>query len=299
MIERLPAPVSPAVPDRGRVQVRDGHLLTDKGTRLRGVTFGTDARPDFAFDQAMFDEMAQGSGLNAFHVYLENSALETGARMAQADQLVELTSRAGMYLLVGMGGGNLGGTFDRNKVLSFAAFYAQRYADRSHVLFELQNTPETSCDAVFKPETLDMERDAYATIHAVAPQAHVALFSYDKVPTAQALEGALDAMQGSVDWSKASIAIHPLTCAGADTLPGVLDLVRARGIVMFAGDLGRGQALSVTGRLEDLGVGWFSLDWVWSSTDFAAFRGAHEAAGVTWCPDFGVWPQDSAACRAP
>lgn len=194
-IERLPVPASS---DRGRVQVRDGELFTDKGTRLRGATLGLDAAPDTVLEQALFDELSHESGLNAFHVYLENNDDVTGVNVDQADRLVELTSHAGMYLLLGIGGGHLRDDFDLEKVRSFWEFYAPRYAARSHVMYEVQNQPELGCDGPLRAATVEMEREAYARIRELAPDSHVALFSYHATPTAAALSSALDAMAGVV-----------------------------------------------------------------------------------------------------
>ena len=295
-IERLPAPISP---DRGRVQVRDGNLFTDKGTRLRGATFGVDARPDFVFEQSLLSQMAGEAGLNALHVYLEDYADETGVNAAQADALVELTSKAGMYLLIGIGGGAAGGTFDLDKVLSFWSYYAPRYADRTHVLFEIQNIPEDVCDVPLQVATLDMEREAYATIRASAPDSHVALFSFKALPSAEVLGSSLDALQGSVDWSNASVALHSGACGAADNLPDALETARARSIAAFVSELSNGTPLSVTLRLEAERVGWFNFDWLVFDTDLAAFRAAHAAAGISWCPDFGSWPEDASTCSTP
>jgi hypothetical protein len=295
-IERLPE----QLPDRGRVQVRDGNLLTDKGTRLRGATLGIDAAPDAQLDQATFDELSQGTGLNAFHVYLENYANETGVYAAQADQLVELTSQAGMYLVLGIGGGRGNATFDLAKVRSFWDFYAPRYAQRSHVIYEIQNQPEQTCDAPFKAETLDMEREAYARIRALAPDTHIALFSYHGVPTAAALKSSLDAMVGLVDWSRASVAFHDGdNCATSAELPDVLAVSAGGPVAVFVSELTSGTPVAETGVLEAARVGWLNFHWLVQNRDLVAFRSEHDAAGVSWCPDFGSWPQDAERCTAP
>lgn len=295
-LERLPPPASP---DRGRVQVRDGNLLTDKGTRLRGSTFGVDARPDFAFDQALFDEMATEAGLNAFHVYLESRSDETGVNVAQADLLVELTSKAGLYLVLGIGGGTAGGTFDIEKIRSFWNFYGNRYASRTHVIFEIQNIPEHTCDAPYQPETLAMEREIYAAIRAVAPDTHVALFSHVGIPTPSALAGSLDEVDGEVDWSKTSVAFHSeARCVEVDALGSTLEVTRERNIAAFISEVSQGE-LALSGTFEANRVGWFNFRFVVFERDFEIFRREHEDAGVTWCPDFGVWPEDSSSCRAP
>jgi hypothetical protein len=299
-IERLPAPAVPASPDRGRVQVRDGNLMTDKGTRLRGATIGIDAAPDAKLDQALFDELAHENGLNAFHVYLENHSDVTGANAAQADLLVELTSQAGMYLMIGIGGGDLNGTYDLPKVRAFWDFYAPRYAARSHVIYEIQNQPELACDAAWQSTTFDMEREIYRKIRKVAPDTHVALFSYHSTPTSAVLGDALDAMEGVVDWSKASVAFHGTAiCVPSAELPDVLALARGRGVASLVSEVPNTAPASETSVFEDARVGWFNFHFIVKSRDFVTFRGDHDAAGVTWCPDFGTWPEDAERCTAP
>ena len=295
-IERLPVPASS---DRGPVQVRDGDLLTDKGTRLRGATLGIDTSPAVAFDQALFDELSHESGLNAFHVYLENYEDQSGANAEQADRLVELTSKAGMYLVLGIGGGHMNGDFVLEKVRSFWDFYGPRYAGRSHVIYEIQNQPELTCDAVFSAETLAMERETYARIRAVAPETHVVFLSYNAIPTAEALGGALDALDG-VDWSNASVAFHGLPkCVPSAELAQTLAASRDRGIAAFASEVPNDALFSETGVFEAMRVGWINFHWVVQERDLAAFRDGHEAAGVSWCPDFGTWPQVAERCTAP
>ncbi len=297
-IERQPAPALVS-PDRGRVQVRDGNLLTDKGTRLRGATFGVDANPSVPLDQALFDEMAEQAGLNAFHVYLENHSDETGVNVAQADLLVELTSRAGMYLMIGIGGGDLNGTYDIDKVRSFWDFYAPRYAKRSHVLYEIQNQPELTCDTAWPATTLAMESEIYTKIRAVAPDTHVAMFSFHATPTGAVLSDALDAMAGVVDWSKASVAFHGKTnCVASKDLLDVLALTRGRGVASVVSEV-YGPPASDTDVFERARIGWFNFHWIVQDRDFSVFRRQNDTATVTWCPDFGTWPEDAARCTAP
>lgn len=297
VIERLPAPISS---DRGRVQVRDGSLLTDKGTRLRGVTFGIDAAPEAVFDAEVFDELTGQSGLNAIHIYLENYAQESGSHAAQGDHIVELAAEAGAYVILGIGGGNANGSFDLKKVRSFWDFYAPRYADRTHVIYEIQNIPENNGCEPFTAETLEMERDAYARIRELAPSTHVVLFSFVATPTLEQADSALDAVASLVDWSKASVAFHAdPRCVDADARGAVFERLRERGATSFASELLWGLSAADTLVLEQQRVGWMSFAWLVRSRDMARFRAEHDAASVTWCPDFGLWPRDAEKCTDP
>lgn len=293
VIDRVPAPISG---ERGRVQVRDGNLLTDKGTRLRGVTFGIDAAPGAGFDATLFAELTHESGLNTIRIYLENHAQESGSHAAQADDIVELAAEAGAYVIIAIGGGDAGGSFDLDKVRSFWDFYAPRYAERTHVIYEIQNIPENSCEPL-SVETLDMEREAYARIRASAPSTHVALFSFGATPTLEQVDGALDAVEDVVDWSKASVAFHDVDrCVATAERSPILEHLRERGAASFATEL-----VSPAGAaaLEEQRTGWMSFRWLVFSRNMAGFRAAHDAAGVSWCPDFGTWPQEAEKCTAP
>jgi hypothetical protein len=290
----------PVTHDRGRVQVRDGNLLTDKGTRLRGVTFGLDDSPsDVHFERAFIAQLSAETGLNAFHAYADNSGEAVGTHAAQVDELVEATSAAGMYLILGMGGGKAGGSFDLQKVRAFWSFYAPRYATRTHVLYEILNIPDNGCNVPYKPETLAMEKDVYALIRGIAPSTHVALFSFVAQPTGSALTTALDAVEGSVDWSKASVAFHTQLCAGKDNVSALLSVARARNIAVFGSEMPFVSSFQSTAELETQRVGWFNFEWLVLNRDLAAFRDAHTNARISWCPDFGTWPEDSETCSTP
>lgn len=293
-------PDVPGLRDRGRVQVRDGNLLTDKGTRLRGVTLGIDnTSPGVHVAPSLFKELSGQAGLNAFHIYLENSTEVSGLRAAEADELVELTSAAGMYLVLGIGGGRTGGRFDIDKVRSFWTFYAPRYASRTHVLYEIQNVPDTACDHAYDSETLAMEQEIYGLIRELAPSTHVALFSFVSQPTGAALEANLTELDSVVDWSKASVAFHTQDCAGKSDLAELLAVTRPRGIAAFASEMLFRTSFESTAQLEAERVGWFNFEWLVLTRDLSAFREAHTAANITWCPDFGTWPEDSETCSTP
>ena len=290
----------PMAHDRGRVQVRDGNLLTDKGTRLRGVTFGLDNNPaGLRFEPSLFAELAAQTGLNTFHAYVENSTQETGAHVDEVDELVESASEAGIYVILGPGGGPAGGSFNLEKLRSFWTFYAPRYAARTHVVYEVQNIPDTGCNVAYKPETLAMEREIYGLIRGFAPSTHVALLSFVAQPSGAVVEAALDALEGHVDWSKASVAFHGQPCSGQDNLHALVGVTRRRGIAALASEMTLPTSFEIIGQLEAERVGWLNFEWFVFNRDLSAFRTAHDTAGISWCPDFGKWPEDSETCSTP
>lgn len=296
VIERAPAPVAV---ERGRVQVRDGALSTDKGTRLRGATLGIDAAPETELGDVFFNELTREAGLNTFHVYLENFEDETGIYATQADAIVEAAGKAGAYVILSIGGGADNGSFHLEKVRSFWGFYGPRYANRTHVIYEIQNIPEHVCDPLAEA-TLDMERETYTRIRAVAPSTHVVMFTFSARPSIEQTDAALDGVAGIVDWSKASIGYHDRdTCLPVEERAAWYEHLQGLGVASFVSEIPFGTKADRTGQLEQERSGWMNFDWIVQERDFEGFREAHEMAGVTWCPDFGSWPQDAERCTAP
>jgi hypothetical protein len=282
--------------------VRDGKLVTDKGTRLHGVTIPVDIAPTFPLTPGLFDDLANVAGLNTVHVYLENWAHVTGEHAEQADALVELTSQAGMYLILALAGGVAGpghggtGTFDLDKLRSFWSFYAPRYADRTHVLYEIQNVPEDTCNAL-AAATIDMEREIYGSIRAAAPATHVILLSYGAIPSIAPFGSAVADLT-NVDWATASVAFHTAeTCVRLADVGSLAAGARAKqpGIALLATEIIGSEATDIA-ALESQSMGWMSKRWLVSDRDPMTFRQELTAGGTSWCPDLGQWPAPSVSC---
>jgi hypothetical protein len=288
---------------RQRVRVAGGSLVTDRGTLLRGIDIPIDLTPDFPLDAQMFVDMAQAEGLNAVQVYLEYWGDATGSHLTQADQIIEEAGKAGLYVILGIGGGPAGaghpgnGWFDINKVRSFWQLYGPRYKDRSNVIFQLQNQPDLSCDTPWPANTLAMEREAYSLVRSLAPDTHIILFSYRNMPTPALLGGDIDQVADLVDWSNASVGMGAIAdCVTTDKFADTFAAATSRRAPVFitALPLDGWEANAV--ELEKDHVGWTSIRWLVHLPDFATFRTDHVQAGMSWCPDFGAWPQDSSTC---
>jgi hypothetical protein len=144
-----------------------------------------------------------------------------------------------------------------------------------------------------------MEKEIYELLRSHAPSTHVALFSFVAQPSGPALQAGLDALQGSVDFAKASVAFHSQFCEGKNNLEALVELARARGIAVLDTEMTFSTAFETTTQLETERVGWFNFEWLVVNRDLAAFRKAHAGAGISWCPDFGTWPEDSQTCSTP
>jgi hypothetical protein len=288
---------------RQRVQVIGGELRSDIGTPLRGLLAPVDS--DWTLSElGLLDDIAKTTGLNTVHVYLENWAQATGVGLSQADALVSLTAQAGLYLVLGIGGGpnttaHPGtGWFDIEKVRSFWSLYAPRYKDSTHVLFEVQNHPEITCSAPMQAQTIEMEREAYTLIRSLAPDTHIVLFSMLTIPEPSVLRDAIARVSDIVDWSNASVALHSdQPCVPLTDLGGVVDTARAAGVPLIISQLpDMGWAPHVA-SFEQYGLGWLHLHWFANDLSVPALVDETARAGLGWCPDQGTFPQVADTCR--
>jgi Cellulase (glycosyl hydrolase family 5) len=292
---------------RGRVSVVDGRVVTDIGTPLRGLTLPVDFDPKLE-DFELMTTIAQTTGLNTVHVYLENWEIDTGARQAEADALVSLTAQAGLYLVLGIGGGKPlttgpnphpgNGWFDAEKVAAFWTLYAKRYASSTHVLFEIQNNPELTCDDRIQRKTLDLERTMYTLIRGLAPDSHIVLFSTSSVPRQAVVEQAIDDVSAVVDFSNASFAMHidDVTCTPPAGLGAVFAATRAKQVPVLITALPNEGWPEVVENCEAADVGWFHHRWLAYEPSLDSLFTEMSAAKLSWCPDQGNYPAAS-GCR--
>jgi hypothetical protein len=289
---------------RGRPIVAGGTVLTDTGKLLRGITINIDTNPTFPVPQGLFDE-AEADGLNSVLVYLENWADVTGKNVAQADAIVAATEKAQLYMILALGGGLPGnghagnGWFDIDKIRSFWAYYAPRYKDKAHVLYEIQNQPEANCSAPFQDATISMEREAFGLIRMLAPDTHVLLFSYRGMPDSKTLLDALDRVSGGVNWSNASVAFDAdESCVTLAGYPAVLATAASRHVPTLFPVMPVDGWEPYVREFEKDKVSWQSTLWLQRLHDLSAFRNDMTQAQITWCPDYGTFPQASATCGA-
>jgi cellulase (glycosyl hydrolase family 5) len=291
----------PLPPDRarGRVRVVNGELVSDVGSRLRGVVMAVDVGYELQSPD-LVDAIGRDAGLNALHVYLENPKQETGANLEQADTLVDLTAKAGIYLVLGIGGGSMNGSFDIQKIRSFWALYAARYADQRHVIYEIQNNPELTCEDFVKPQTLAMEQEIYELIRAAAPQSHIVLFSGSSLIKPAVMTDLIARLGPFADFSNSSVALHVDTdCTSLTELDTLTSVARSAGLALLISQLPRMDWPAYVQAFEQARVGWIHHGYLTETGTLPQLVEATAVAGLTWCPDFGTFPEDSSQCAEP
>jgi hypothetical protein len=245
----------------------------------------------------LITNIAETTGLNTLHVYLEDAGQMTGSMVSQADALVSLSAQAGLYLILGVGTGTAIGMPSTTKVNEFWTYYGRRYANSSHVLFEIQNNPEYTCASAVTAATLKLESDTYTLIRSVAPDTHVLLFSTTSIVQPSVFTDAVHSLGSNVDWSNASFDMDVTAdCLALTDFGQLVAAAKAVKVPLMIGQLpkdGWGPYITV---FEKNQVSWSHFRWFANNSDIASFQTATVSAGVTWCPERGTFPEDANAC---
>lgn len=286
-------------------------FVAENGNLLRGPFASTEwgAPPPLANIQSI-----KQYGANAIHLYGEvfdpnyvsgvaGSGTAPGYASSRIDQMVQMTRNEGLYLVLTIGNGGNNGSFNYDYVMDFWKFYAPRYKNEAHVLFEIQNEPH-AWSAPYPRAALDMEADAYTLIRSLAPDTPILLFSFAVLGNGpQAVSDIADvSAAASIDWTKAAVAFHGY--AGHKSTPGAVESILNAGYPVFmteftASDWGTDVDVvdvELAAELERLKVSWLSFQHIppnfigTAFTDPVAFRDVVDNAGLAWMPDFGTWP---------
>jgi endoglucanase len=296
--------VSEAEAARGRpvINTAGTTFVADNGNLIRGAIVSTETGvvPSLTDVQAI-----KNYGLNAIHCYAERSdyGYAAGAKAAAVDALVQMTRDNGLYLVITIGGGGVNASFIQN----FWTFYAPRYANETHVIYEIQNEPVVR--APVAASVITMEKNAYTTIRTAAPSTPVLLMSYTIFQNSSGVLTDIAALGSTLNWSNAAIAFHGYGENGALGTRTCLEAIIAAGYACFQTefyrwDWGTGdfnlvdapslyQDIDQTGDLERLGVSWLTFLSIGRVQDDARFKNRMDGAGITWSHDFGSWPSTS------
>jgi poly(hydroxyalkanoate) depolymerase family esterase len=320
-------PVDPGDPDIycGHVQRGRPHLnaarttfVGDNNQRLRGPftsTEWTSASTDVA--------MIKGMGFNALHLYAEsfdknyptNGSTAPGYAVANIDSIVAQTRTNGLYLIMTIGNGAWNGDYNAAYITNFWKFYAARYANETHVLFEIQNEPVAwgppySSPTATPPGALDMEVAAYRTIRQYAPNTPVLLFTYAVLGDSGASAALTDIHAFNTNvfgnanavWTNEAVGFHGY--AGASAMSNAVSQIIAAGYPCFMTEFGGGVwGTGVAGLdayavadLERLGVSWLTFQYIPPTgvsddvTDPKHYADIVNWSGLSWTPDCGNWP---------
>lgn len=283
------APASqPKAAGRGRpvLDAARRSFVSDRGTLLRGPRYSTDITFKSPDRQAIAG--LRSLGCNTLHLYGEafSAGKPAGHNVKVIDELVEWTRQDGLYLVLTIGNLTKNGQFDYDYAMAFWDLYAARYANETHVLFEVQNEPAKYPG--YSAAALKMERDAYAKIRSKAPDTPVLLFSYALFVNPLAVLQDIRSLGPSIDWRKTAVAFHGYALGDAIFC---LDGVLKAGYPCFQTEF---TDLSMIRDFETRGISWVSFVDLPQVHDPKEFKDHLDRAGIKWTPDFGLWPRPAA-----
>jgi endoglucanase len=307
---------------RGRPKLNAARttFVADNGQPLRGPYTSTEWTS--AAPQAEIEKI-KNLGCNAVHLYTEvfdpnwpTSGNAPGYNVAEVDKIVQRTRDLGLYLVMTIGNGANNGNHNRQWATNFWNFYAPRYANETHVIFEIHNEPmawgPSYLTGTTPPGTLDMEIAAYRAIRAGAPQTPVLLFSYAVLSGSGGANAALTDIRAfnqtvfgnqNAVWTNEAVAFHgyggwegTITAVSALITAGYPCFMTEFGWPDWGTSSGVSLEIEVTADLERLGVSWLTFQYIPPSgvsspvTIPGLFKDPVDHAGLGWTPDYGTWP---------
>ena len=306
---------------RPRLNAARTTFVADNGNLLRGPYTSTEWTSAAPSNQiARIKEL----GFNAVHLYAEvfdpnypnPGSTAPGYNMAEVDKIVQYTRDLGLYLIMTIGNGANNGNHNLAWATNFWKIYASRYANETHVIYEIHNEPVAwgppYLTATTPSNGLTLEIECYKTIRSYAPNTPVLLFSYAVLAGTGGANAALTDIRAfnkavfgteNVVWTNEAVAFHGYG-GWEGTATAVETLINA-GYPCFMTEFGwmrwgtsRGIALEaeLTADLERMGVSWLTFQYIPPSgvsdpvTRDDLFKNVVENTGLSWIPDFGTWP---------
>jgi hypothetical protein len=279
---------------RGRVKVANNTIVTDTGTLIRGARVSLDIW-DETPSQADVDTIKNSRGLNAFHIYAEypGSNKAAGYNSAKVDKVVDMADQSDLYVVLTIGSGGDNGSFNGAYVTAFWAFYAPRYKDKTHVVFEVVNEPQ-AWSAPYNNNTLTMEKNAYTQIRGLAPDTHIMMMSYSQPNNWT--QAATECANLGITWDNASVAFHTYGIDGKEDsiLTSFYNALKAKGIAYACTEPNLTLKAITTKLFERDGVSETQFINVHDiATNNSSFASWITSNNICWTPDFGTWPSCS------
>ena len=199
--------------DRPRVRTRQGNVVADDGTRLRGTAFFLDLfdTEDFRAHREEYREtfrkVSRDYHLNCVRIcpWIGTWDYDVGGNrhhresfVDMVDAVVDWCGEDDIHAVVNLHT-KFGTEVDPAKAKAFWDVFAPRYADRTHVAYELINEPEES-------SSLANMAELYRHVRGIAPDTHLILFSPNNASKITLDE--LKAASVGIDYANASFGWH-------------------------------------------------------------------------------------------
>ena len=305
----------------GRPVLRNNSIYTAWGTKIRGTSFGAflySREQVKDFPRPKDYERLMTGGINTLQIKLEwpGGEYEAGAYVQTCDRVIDECERLGLYVILCIGAMT---GFEENYdnevqwMKEFWTFYAPRYKDRKHVIFELCNEfgHYNSYGDGFEA-CIEGQASLYRTVRQYAPETPVILWSFSHTLWKWDFPVWMRALEDHIPGGTHNVAvgIHSYECGvdgeplsffdhwGAEGLRSVVHLFNGLGYPVINTEMPYGEtSLFVDAPmfrvLEEDGIAWIGGHF--DILDLPShWRGEFEAAGIAWTPDYGDWPRPDA-----
>ncbi|MFZ9023684.1 MAG: carbohydrate-binding protein [Anaerohalosphaeraceae bacterium] len=299
---------SAALAARGRPHVDSslGYkvLLSDQNTLLRGVSLSWDGGDPYGSQQknmpsqASLNDLREVYGLNTVHLFLEGDSTTNpnpiGYNAADCDTLVQRCAQANLYLIITIGCNGENGSINLSWSEAFWEFYAPRYANDTHVIYEAHNEPVSYTAGHWSQADWDNQVALYNVMRANAPNTLLLMFTFQGFNNGgAALNGVNYLTSKGVDWSNAAVAWHGYTSPGA--IEDAINAFKASSsnpatlcTEFYNGDTVGQEYNSI---FESHFTGWMQFTWLGANdVDLTGFASDIDTAGTVWVPEAGSWP---------
>ena len=297
-----PSPLPPA-DEPGRPKIMNNTVYTAWGAPIRGAPidiYDFKDSPDHHFETARraLDALCE-NGLNAAHIYMPYRSDEYPFA-EYCDFIVAEAAKRGLYVIItvtDMQDDNY--ESDSEYLYGFWDFFAPRYRDQANVIYEI-----CSWIPLQVPEANVVK--AYDIIRGHAPDTMVIFYSFGhfadmyiyRVHETARLAG------GRLTWENEAVGFHADECGrdflGADWLHNTIDLYIKEGYPVINTQVPNFDICAnypnadMYKILEERGISWLGAVPQRMIGQTARWQGMFEAAGLTWKPDYGNWPEDGA-----
>jgi hypothetical protein len=246
--------------ERCRVHISENNIvLSDKNTPLRGATMTIVGETTFAV-KADYWKHLHDIGLNSVRlgVKLSDIANKTlDQQLPLLDKAVDLAGRNHMYVIV-MNSVHPG-SYNLAELKAFWSVVADRYKNRTHVLYEMVNEPVTWTADKYTDQNISDLENVYDIMRSNAPDTHIILFDFASLQDGEIAAEKVATMHG-VDYTKASVGFHYY---GKTTKNAIETLKEHYPVLMTETNYWTNNTtihIDAVPICEQLGIGWFSLD---------------------------------------
>lgn len=239
---------------RGRPRLLANTLVSEQGTRLRGATMALDgagtAATAYALNRANW-QVLRNNKLNVARLQVNTTDVTVASQLADMDAAIGHAAATGLYVCLTTQNNiyNVNWT----EVGAFWQTAAARYANHTHVFFEMANLPKGAASA-FTSADLDSIRNIYNAIRAAAPSTLIGVLCPDGLGDANAI---ITLAQG-LETRGVTFGPAWISTFGYDGTAATLAALKARYPFMIT-EYQDAPNASLIPAMEDAGVSWMTL----------------------------------------